>query len=113
MTRLFISTLLTSTVALWVSGIAFAIPSNDPLVQACINQQLRNHQNIKNKRIEPGDFSNHCTCVARVMRNLANDQQLSELNSPGHQTKPEWFTEIERSAQKQCMIDPQSKLQST
>ena len=104
---LFSSLLLLTTSATLASG------SSDPIAKSCIAQQLRNHQNVKNKSLEASDFSNYCTCVARVVRNLANDQQLSELNSLTNQAKPEWLKVIERNAQKQCMVDPNAKLQST
>jgi len=108
-----ILTTLLSSLLLAASSPAIATLSSDPIVQNCINQQLRNHQNLKNKSLEASDFNNYCGCVARVVRNLANDQQLSELNSPTNQTKPEWLKGIERNAQKQCMVDPNTKLQST
>ena len=102
-----------SSVLLVTSSPTIATVSSDPIAKNCINQQLRNHQNIKNRSLEASDFSNYCTCVARVVRNLASDQQLSELNSLTNQTKPEWLKVIERNAQKQCMVDPSAKLQST
>ena len=104
---------LLNSLLLVISSPALATVSSDPIAKNCINQQLRNHQNIKNKSLEASDFSNYCTCVARVVRNLANDQQLSELNSLTNQAKPEWLKVIERNAQKQCMVDPSAKLQST
>ncbi len=90
-----------------------ASSSTDPLAKGCIDQQLRNHQQLKNKSLEASDFNTYCTCVARVVRNLASDQQLSQLNSLANQPKPEWLKGIERNAQKQCMVDPNAKLQST
>ena len=102
-----------SSVLFVTSSPSLATVSSDPIAKSCINQQLRNHQNVKNRSLEASDFSNYCTCVARVVRNLANDQQLSELNSLTNQTKPEWLKAIERNAQKQCMVDPSAKLQST
>jgi hypothetical protein len=87
--------------------------STDPIAKGCIDQQLRNHQQVKNRSLEASDFNTYCTCVARVVRNLASDQQLSQLNSLVNQPKPEWLRVIERSAQKQCMVDPNAKLQST
>ena len=102
-----------SSLLLVTSSPSLATVSSDPIAKSCINQQLRNHQNVKNRSLEASDFSNYCTCVARVVRNLANDQQLSELNSLTNQTKPEWLKAIERNAQKQCMVDPNAKLQST
>lgn len=95
------------------SSMTFANPNGDPLAKSCIDQQLRNHQNVKNRSLDASDFSNYCTCFARVVRNLASDQQLSQLQASPHQAKPEWLKGIERSAQKQCMIDPSAKLQST
>lgn len=108
-----ILTAVLSSLLLAVSSPAIATLSSDPIAKNCINQQLRNHQNVKNKSLEASDFNNYCTCVARVVRNLANDQQLSELNSLTNQSKPEWLKAIERNAQKQCMVDPNAKLQST
>jgi hypothetical protein len=108
-----ILTAVLSSLLLAAASPAIATLSSDPIAQNCINQQLRNHQNLKNKSLEAGDFNNYCSCVARVVRNLANDQQLSELNSLTNQTKPEWLKVIERNAQKQCMVDPNAKLQST
>ena len=87
--------------------------STDPIAKSCIDQQLRNHQQLNNKSLEASDFNTYCTCVARVVRNLASDQQLSQLNSLANQPKPEWLKGIERNAQKQCMMDPSAKLQST
>ena len=107
-----LSTLL-SSLLLVTSSTSLATVSGDPITKSCINQQLRNHQNVKNRSLDANDFSNYCTCVARVVRNLANDQQLSELNSLSNQAKPEWLKVIERNAQKQCMVDPNAKLQST
>lgn len=108
-----ILTTLFTSLLLVTSSPATATLSSDPIAKNCINQQLRNHQNIKNKSLEASDFNNYCTCVARVVRNLANDQQLSELHSLTNQSKPEWLKVIERNAQKQCMVDPSAKLQST
>ena len=108
-----ILTIVLSSVLLISSGPSLASVSGDPIAKNCINQQLRNHQNVKNKSLEASDFNNYCTCVARVVRNLANDQQLSELNAMTNQAKPEWLKAIERNAQKQCMMDPKAKLQST
>ncbi|NDB10023.1 MAG: hypothetical protein EBX98_07235 [Burkholderiaceae bacterium] len=39
--------------------------------------------------------------------------KLIELNTLTNQAKPEWLKAIERNAQKQCMVDPNAKLQST
>lgn len=86
--------------------------TSDPIAKDCINQQLRNHKNINNKNLEENIYSNYCNCIARVVRNLANDQQLSDMSALGTKPKPEWLKGIERSAQKQCMVDPQAKLQS-
>ncbi|MEY2890077.1 MAG: hypothetical protein RIQ30_1677 [Pseudomonadota bacterium] len=108
-----IPTALLSSLLLVTSSPALATVSSDPIAKNCIAQQLRNHQNVKNKSLEASDFNNYCTCVARVVRNLANDQQLSELNTLSNQAKPEWLKAIERNAQKQCMVDPNAKLQST
>ena len=108
-----ILTIVLSSVLLISSGLSLASVSGDPITKNCINQQLRNHQNVKNKSIEASDFNHYCSCVARVVRNLANDQQLSELNAMTNQAKPEWLKAIERNAQKQCMMDPKAKLQST
>lgn len=108
-----ILTIVLSSALLITSGPSLATVSSDPIAKNCIAQQLRNHQNVKNKSLEANDFNNYCTCVARVVRNLANDQQLSELNALTNQTKPEWLKAIERNAQKQCMMDPNAKLQST
>ncbi len=108
-----ILTIVLSSVLLISSGPSLASVSGDPIAKNCIAQQLRNHQNVKNKSLEANDFNNYCTCVARVVRNLANDQQLSELNTLTNQAKPEWLKAIERNAQKQCMVDPNAKLQST
>ncbi len=102
-----------SSLLLVTPSTSLATVSSDPITKNCINQQLRNHQNVKNRTLEASDFNNYCTCVARVVRNLANDQQLSELNSLTNQSKPEWLKVIERNAQKQCMVDPNAKLQST
>ena len=102
-----------SSLLLVTSSPTIATVSSDPIAKNCIAQQLRNHQNVKNKSLEASDFNNYCTCVARVVRNLANDQQLSELNTLTNQAKPEWLKAIERNAQKQCMVDPNAKLQST
>lgn len=107
-----VSTLLISLL-LVMSSPTLATLSIDPIAKNCVNQQLRNHQNVKNKSLDASDFNTYCTCVARVVRNLANDQQLSELNSLTNQAKPEWLKAIERNAQKQCMVDPNAKLQST
>ena len=97
-----VSTLLISLL-LVMSSPTLATLSSDPIAKNCVNQQLRNHQNVKNKSLDASDFNTYCTCVARVVRNLANDQQLSELNSLTNQAKPEWLKVIERNAQKQCM----------
>ena len=104
-----VSTLLISLL-LVMSSPTLATLSSDPIAKNCVNQQLRNHQNVKNKSLDASDFNTYCTCVARVVRNLANDQQLSELNSLTNQAKPEWLKVIERNAQKQCMVDPNAKL---
>ena len=108
-----ILTIVLSSVLLISSGPSLASVSGDPIAKNCINQQLRNHQQLKNKSLEASDFNTYCTCVARVVRNLASDQQLSQLNSLANQPKPEWLKGIERNAQKQCMVDPNAKLQST
>jgi hypothetical protein len=95
------------------SSFAFATQKNDPLIKNCISNQLRNHQNIKSKPLDASDFNQYCSCVARVVRNGINDQQLNELNQNAHKAKPDWLNRSERDAQKQCMNDPLAKSQST
>jgi len=95
------------------SSFAFATQNNDPLIKNCISDQLRNHQNIKSKPLVASDFNQYCSCVARVVRNGINDQQLNELNQNAHKVKPDWLNRSERDAQKQCMNDPLAKSQST
>ncbi len=95
------------------SSFAFATQNNDPLIKNCINDQLRNHQNIKGKSLDASDFNQYCSCVARVVRNGINDQQLNELSRNSPKAKPDWLKRSERDAQKQCMNDPLAKSQST
>ncbi len=91
---------------------AFATQGNDFLVKSCINDQLRNHQNLT-RSLEASDFTQYCSCVARVVRNGISDQQLNELSQNTPKTKPDWLKRSERNAQKQCMMDPLAKSQST
>jgi len=95
------------------SSFALAIQNNELLIKNCISDQLRNHQNIKSKPLDASDFNQYCSCVARVIRNGINDQQLNELNQNAQKAKPDWLKRSERDAQKQCINDPLAKSQST
>ena len=49
-----IPTALLSSLLLVISSPALATVSSDPIAKNCIAQQLRNHQNVKNKSLEAG-----------------------------------------------------------
>jgi hypothetical protein len=68
----------------------------------CTQEQLQEHQAIKNKSLTEEDFKPYCSCLAEYISKNASNKQVNELLM-NPKSKPEWLKAIELKVMKSCL----------
>ena len=68
----------------------------------CTQEQVKEHENFKNKSPKEADFNSFCSCVASYISKNASNSQINELVMDP-KARPEWLKVVEVKAYKKCL----------
>ena len=85
-----------------ISGHVQAQAISSDFQKSCIQEQVQEHQDIKNKLLTEEDFKPYCSCLAKYISKNASNRQVNELLMNA-KAKPEWLKAIELKAMKSCL----------
>jgi hypothetical protein len=80
----------------------FAAPILSEYQKNCTQEQVKEHENLKNKSPKEADFNSFCSCVASYISKNASNSQINELVMDP-KARPEWLKVVEVKAYKKCL----------
>ena len=84
------------------SSISFAYDLSSSLQKTCTAEQVRQHKNIKDQKLESTAFQSYCKCESEFVIQNATNEQIDQIPSLKNKY-PSWLKRLKSDAFKSCL----------
>jgi hypothetical protein len=88
------------------SSISFANDLSSSLQKTCTAEQVRQHKNIKDQKLESTAFQSYCKCESEFVIQNATNEQIDQIPSLKNKY-PSWLKRLKSDAFKSCVEQKQ------
>lgn len=84
------------------SSTSFADDLSSSLQKTCTAEQVRQHKNIKDQKLESTAFQSYCKCESEFVIENATNEQIDQIPSLKNKY-PSWLKRLKSDAFKSCV----------